>query len=114
MKYSHWRIRTNARTEKNARVIANRAAKNMGVSPFKVSFSIDADRGHVITMVLEHAPTDWANFIYDVMLCAQSLGHGWFLTGGIDSDPGATTEHSRLPGVSFIQWDICANGANQC
>ena len=113
MKYSHWQLHTSAKNEKNASVVLNRAAKKMEVEPVDVEFSFDKEHGNLIAFSVEHDAQEWSEFIYQIFLLAQRIGFGWCLTGYIDKDPDASTEHTNLSGVSFAQWLVYKNGTRE-
>ena len=113
MKYSHWQIHTSAKNEKNAQVVLNKALKNMGVNAIDIEFNFDKEHGNLISFSIEHKASEWSEFIYQILLLAQTVGFGWNLTGYIDQDPDASTEHSNISGVSFIQWLVYKNGSRQ-
>lgn len=110
IKYSHWQIHTSARNEKNARVVLNRALQNMGSDAVDIGFNFDGEHGNLISFSIQHDVTEWGEFIYQILLLAQTVGFGWNLTGYIDQDPDASTEHTNLSGVSFIQWLVYKDG----
>ena len=110
MNYSHWKLHSSAKNEKNASVILNRATKSIGKKPIKVEYTFDKEHGNLILFTLEHNEKEWSKFIYEVLQCAQAIGFGWHLTGYIDQEPDATTDHTNLPGVSFAQWYIFKHG----
>ncbi len=113
MKFSHWKLHTTAKNEKNAKVVLNRASKNMGVKPIDIKYSFDKENGNLIVFTVQHDVKEWSEFIYQILIYAQCIGFGWHLTGFIDTDPDATTDHTNLPGVSFAQWVVYKNGARE-
>jgi hypothetical protein len=92
MKYSHWQLHT---SEKDTSSVISRAGKNMGVEPIDVEYTLDKEHGNLIAFSIRHETEEWSEFIYQILLYAESIGFGWTLTGYINQNPEASTSHAE-------------------
>jgi hypothetical protein len=58
--------------------------------------------GHVVTFDIEHDCADWTATVYDLISCAQRMGHGWSIKGFIDEELDLIATGTSIPGVKMV------------
>ena len=63
----------------------------------------DYDKGgHVVTFDIEHDFDDWTATVYDLISCAQRMGHGWSIKGFIDEELDLIASGTSIPGIKMV------------
>src|SRR5690606_16523498 len=101
MAFSHWRVFTDTRKPEAARrLVAKLQARiDRNLGPMIVE---DYHKGgHVVTFDVEHEFDDWPAAVYDIISCAQQMGHGWSIGGFIDKELDLIANGASISGIKM-------------
>jgi len=102
MALSHWRIFTDTKKPESAcRLVAKlqaRTDRNFG----ELNVNDYHKGGHVVTFDIDHEFDDWPTTVYDVIACAQLIGHGWSISGFIDEEMDLIANGTSISGIKMV------------
>ncbi|MCA9170866.1 MAG: hypothetical protein KDB23_24490 [Planctomycetales bacterium] len=102
MALSHWRIFTDTKTPEAARRVIARLQARVDRSFGQMTVNDYHKGGHEVTFDFEHEIDDWASTVYDVISCAQQMGHGWSINGSIEEELNLTGTVASISGVKMV------------
>jgi hypothetical protein len=101
MAVSHWRVFTDTKKREVAEHLTAKLQSRVGRT-FQDIVVYDYHKGgHVVTFNIEHDFDQWQGVAYDVIACAQQLGHGWSLSGFIDEELELISTGISVAGIAM-------------
>lgn len=101
---SNWKFQSNAKNEKNAAVLFNRFARQLGGEVD--SYEFIPGIGYGVKWTMTHTCRSWSELLLEVLQLAQNVGNGWLLTGDVSFRCDAWCNRARVSGVVLIEWNI--------
>ena len=102
MALSHWRISTDTKKTEAAHRLATKLQTRIARDVREINVDDYHKGGHVVTFDIEHKFDDWAATVYDVISCAQQMGHGWSISGFIDEELDLATTGTLIGGIKMV------------
>jgi len=102
MALSHWRIFTDTKKSEAAGSLATKLQANIDRNFREINVDDYHEGGHVVTFDIEHEFDDWPATVYDVISCAQRIGHGWSISGSVDEEFDLIATGSPISGIKMV------------
>ena len=99
---SHWRIFTDTKKPDSARRLALKLQAQGGHEFHELKVDDYHKGGHVVTFDIGHEFDDWAAVAYDVISCAQQMGHGWSISGFIEEELELISTGTSIAGIKMV------------
>ena len=113
MFYSNWMLEIATNERKEAEAILQNALSNMRARANFKNFVLNNEHGNLIIFEIKHDTDDWANFIYEILSLADTIGFEWTIMGEINRSPFASTEHTNVRGVKSLKWLVNVDGESE-
>ena len=127
MAKSHWKLWTDAASERAARVVGSRVLERLGDSRPHLEVEAYPKGGHVIRFSLEHTEPTWPEVVVALLRLSQRVGQGWEIAyhdhDEIDfwGAKAAGLTHFNVAGVTAIEiraqpsppWDRTTRGPSR-
>lgn len=102
MVLSHWRIFTDTKKPEAARRLIAKLKTRVDRSFGEITVDNYHKGGHVVTFDIEHEFNDWIAAVYDVISCAQQMGHSWSIGGFIDEELDLIATGTSISGIKMV------------
>lgn len=99
---SHWRIFTDTNRTEGAQRLTSKLQSRADRDFCKITIEDYHKGGHAVTFDIFHEVDDWKSAVYDVIQCAQQVGHGWAISGFIDEEFELVSTGSSIAGIKLI------------
>lgn len=103
---SEWIIDTNAKNERNSKVLFNRFVKQLYGEVVHSQCIPNSGVGYKVKWTMNHKVVSWSELLLDVLQMAQNVGNGWLLTGDVTCRCSAWCNRPKVAGVQTIEWTI--------
>ena len=103
----HWKAWTPATTVEKARRVGEPLLERIGGD--RTSLQIEPypkTNGHVLSFVVRVDQRTWADAVLAVLSTAQSVGHGWGISGAIEEELDLTANRVSAVGISMLSCRI--------
>jgi hypothetical protein len=97
-----WTVFVDAKTPEKAAGIASKLEEFADTTIHETSIHSYQKGGHEIRFWINYNRSDWTNMVFDVILTAQRLGHGWIIAGAVNEELSLTSTNPRTQGISML------------
>lgn len=102
MALSHWRVFTDTKKPEAARRLVAKLQARIDRNCGQMIVDDSHKGGHVVKFDIEHEFDDWIATVYDVLSCAQKMGHGWSISGFIDEELDLIANGASISGIKMV------------
>lgn len=97
-----WRFFTDCTSQEAAIKVAARIFEQAGLGVSTLHAESYHKGGFMVSTCSIHVAQSWPEFVVLALTSAQSTGRGWVLSGSIEEELDAWSNHSVVSGVSSI------------
>ena len=98
----HWRLFTSCTSREAALRVAARLFEQASPDVSNLRAESHHKGGFMVSASSSHLAQSWPELVVLALTSAQSVGHGWVLSGSIAEELDAWSNHSAVSGVSSI------------
>jgi hypothetical protein len=102
----YWTIFTNASSEKAAQKIAYWALEKLKKPDVNIEMFSDVTHGFYCKFIISTSNKSWSEIILESLVMAQLIGKNWVLSGDIESELDAWSNHSNITGIKSIHLTV--------
>ena len=99
---SHWRIFADTKRTDGAQRLTSKLQTQADRDFCEIKIEDYHKGGHVVTFDIFHEGDDWKTAVYDVIRCAQHMGHGWSISGFIEEEFDLVSTGSSIAGIKMV------------
>lgn len=96
---SHWRVFTDTKRTETAKRLIARLQHESDRKFLDTTAESYHKGGHVVMFKLVHDFETWPEGVYDLLVCAQHMGHGWSIGGWVEEEIDLWSSCFSIPGI---------------